>query len=230
MWQFQRYKIINKLRPRQTFYGDREKCYRCFRPKSSCMCAYIKPMVTKTKFVVLMHTHEFKKVKNATGHFTHLSLKNSKLFVDTSFAKHKEVNALLKDGNNNCYVLYPDEQSLLLNDTSLEEKGKQNVIFLIDATWHNAKKLLRDSPNIQALPKVSFKHTRNSGYRIKEQPMELCLSTIESTHCVLELLTLNGSEELSSTELDGFLEPFKKMVDYQVKCTTLQNRSPRFRV
>ena len=193
------------------------------------MCAYIKPIKTKTKFVVLMHTHEFKKIKNGTGHFTHLLLKNSELYVDTSFASHKAVNELLNDKNNNCFVLYPDENSIVLNDNPLPKDEKQNVVFLIDSTWHNAKKLLRDSPNIQVLPKVSFEHTKNSGFKIKEQPMDLCLSTIESTHCVLELLSLNGSEDLSSVDLDGFLEPFKKMVEYQVKCTTLENRSPRFR-
>jgi DTW domain-containing protein YfiP len=193
------------------------------------MCKYIKPIKTKTKFVVLMHTYEFKKIKNGTGHFTHLSLENSELYIGVSFAEHKAVNDLLNDENNNCYVLYPGDDSLLLNSNSLPNNKKQNVIFLIDSTWHNAKKLLRDSPNIQALPKISFEHTKNSEFKIKEQPMELCLSTIESTHCVLELLTLNGSEGLSSVELDGFLEPFRKMVGYQVKCTTLENRSPRFR-
>lgn len=192
------------------------------------MCEYIKPIMTKTKFVVLMHTHEFKKVKNATGHFTHLSLENSQLYVDVSFAEHKAVNKLLRE--NNCYVLYPGEESIVLNDNPLALKDKNNVIFLIDSTWHNAKKLLRDSPNIQGLPKVSFEHTKNSAYKIKEQPMELCLSTIESTHCVLELLNKNGSEHLSATELNGFLEPFRKMVEYQVKCTTLENKSPRFKL
>jgi len=192
------------------------------------MCEYINPIKTKTKFVILMHTHEFKKIKNGTGHFTHLSLENSELYVDVSFSKHKAVNKLLEE--NNCYVLYPAEESIVLNENSLPSNDKNSVIFLIDSTWHNAKKLLRDSPNIQALPKVSFKHTKSSGFKIKEQPMELCLSTIESTHCVLELLNGQGDEELSESELDGFLDPFKKMVEYQVKCTTLENKSPRFRV
>ena len=177
-----------------------------------------------------MHTHEFKKIKNGTGHFTHLSLENSELYVDVSFKDHHAVNALLNDSNNNCYVLYPGEDSIVLNDNPLPSNDKNSVIFLIDSTWHNAKKLLRDSPNIQALPKVSFTHTKNSEFKIKEQPMDLCLSTMESTLCVLELLNLSKAEHLKETELDGFLEPFRKMVEYQVKCTTLENKSPRFRV
>lgn len=192
------------------------------------MCEYIKPLQTKTKFVILMHTHEFKKIKNGTGHFTHLSLSNSELFVDVSFKEHKAVNKLLRD--NNCYVLYPSDESIVLNDNPLPKNDKDNVIFLIDSTWHNARKLLRDSPNVQVLPKVSFTHTKTSNFKIKEQPMDLCLSTIESTHCVLELLTLQGNENLSVAELDGFLEPFRKMVEYQVKCIEVEKKSPRFRI
>ncbi len=194
------------------------------------MCAYIQVIKTKTKFVILMHTHEFKKIKNGTGHFTHLSLENSEIYVGSEFANHNAVNALIDDKNNNCYVLYPSYESLVLNDTPFPSNGKQNVVFLIDSTWHNATKLLRDSPNVQALPKISFTHTKNSEFKIKEQPMDLCLSTIESTLCVLELLTLNGDEDLSASVLDGFLQPFRKMIEYQVKCTRLENKSPRFRV
>ena len=191
------------------------------------MCQYIKPIQTKTKFVILMHSHEFKKIKNGTGHFTHLSLTNSQLYVDTSFTSHAKVNELLRDYN--CYVLYPSEESIVLNDNPLPVNDKANLIFLIDSTWHNAKKLLRDSPNIQALPKVSFTHTKASEFKIKEQPMELCLSTIESTLCVLELLTVQGNENLTSSELEGFLKPFKKMVEYQLSCIERENKSPRFR-
>ena len=192
------------------------------------MCKHIKPLQTRTKFVVLMHTHEFKKIKNGTGHFTHLSLTNSELYVDTSFADHAKVNKLLKDYN--CYVLYPSDESIVLNDNPLPLNKKDNLVFLIDSTWHNAKKLLRDSPNIQNLPKVSFTHKKASQFKIKEQPMELCLSTIESTLCVLELLTLQGNEELTATQLNGFLEPFRKMVEYQIKCIATEKKSPRFRI
>lgn len=183
--------------------------------------------MTKTKFVVLMHTHEFKKIKNGTGHLTHLSLENSILYVGADFSKHKQVNALLNDENNNCFVLFPSKESLVLNNTRLTSDDKQNVIFLIDATWYCAKKLLRDSPNLQMLPKVSFEHTKNSEFKIKEQPLEICLSTIESTLCVLEILTLNEDEKIVQKDLDSFLNPFREMVEYQLTCAT--SKVPRFK-
>lgn len=32
-----------------------EMCYRCFRPKSNCLCPYIHEADTGVKFVILMH-------------------------------------------------------------------------------------------------------------------------------------------------------------------------------
>ena len=48
----------------------REVCYQCYRPKSSCMCKYVKSIKTNTKFIILMHPKEFQKTKNGTGILT----------------------------------------------------------------------------------------------------------------------------------------------------------------
>lgn len=194
------------------------------------MCEHLTTITTKTKFVLLMHTHEFRKIKNGTGHFTHLSLENSELHVGIDFSEHRRVNALINDPNNVCYVLYPSNESLVLNHTQLHTEDKQNVIFLIDATWACSKKMLRLSANLKLLPKVSFEHNKSSEFKIKEQPKALCLSTIESTLCVLELLNKNGAEQILQEELDAFLNPFREMVTYQLEHIGADTNAPRFRV
>ena len=40
------------------------------------MCEHAYPVDTKTKFVILMHPKEFKKIKNGTGHLTHYYLQS----------------------------------------------------------------------------------------------------------------------------------------------------------
>jgi DTW domain-containing protein YfiP len=196
---------------------------------SSCMCKYLTTITTKTKFVLLMHDHEFRKIKNGTGHFTHLSLENSELHIGIDFSDHRRVNELINDQNNICYVLYPSNESLVLNQTRLYSEAKQNVVFLIDATWACSKKMLRLSTNLRQLPKVSFEHNKSSEFKIKEQPKELCLSTIESTLCVLELLNKNGDEKIVQEELDSFLNPFREMVTYQLECIGADTNAPRFK-
>ena len=133
-----------------------------------------------------MHPKEFRKTKNGTGHFTNLSLQNCELHVGIDFTKHKKINTLIS--SKNCYVLYPSDTSINLNTARLSHTSNQIVLFLIDATWPCSRAMLRESPNIDALQKVSFTHTKSSAFAFKEQPQAYCLSTMESTLCVLELL------------------------------------------
>ena len=196
----------------------REVCYKCYRPQSSCMCQYIEPLKTNTRFVILMHPKEFKRTRNGTGHFTNLSLKKCTLFVGVDFTAHQEINQMINDPHNTCYVLYPHEKSINLNEEVIGAQEKQTVIFLIDATWPCSRAMLTASPNIDALEKVSFTHTEVSGFKFKQQPKEYCLSTMESTLCVLKLLNTHQLEQIETEKLRHFLLPFKKMVRYQLSC------------
>lgn len=197
--------------------NPREVCYSCYRAKSSCMCKYIKSINTNTKFIIIMHPKEFQKTKNGTGQFTKLSLKTCELFIGIDFSNHKVINSYINDTKYNCYVLYPGIDSIKLNTQNISEPGKTNVIFIIDSTWPCSKKILRLSKNLRDLPKISFDHTKTSNFKIKTQPNPYCLSTIESTHCVLELLNNHGIENISQTQLDSFLKPFEKMVEFQIQ-------------
>ena len=195
---------------------SRKVCYTCYRPQTSCMCQYITPIETKTKFIILMHPKEFRKTKNGTGHFTNLSLENCTIHVGIDFTDHSDINAILTDPMNQCYVLYPDAQSIILNKNSIGSEGKNIVIFLIDATWPCSKAMLKASPNIDALAKVGFTHQEVSHFTFKQQPNNYCLSTMESTLHVLSLLNKHHRENIDSKSLNNFLLPFKKMVEYQL--------------
>jgi DTW domain-containing protein YfiP len=176
-----------------------------------------------------MHPKEFKKTKNGTGHLTHLSLPNSELLINVDFTEDKFVNSLIHDKNNLCYVLYPGKHSVNLNTQKIQLNGKQLVIFIIDSTWPCSVKILRLSKNLQSLPKLSFTHTKNSQFKIKEQPNPFCLSTIESTLTVLELLHNHSIEQIEPESFEDFLSPFNAMVDYQIECALhLKGENVRF--
>ncbi len=163
-----------------------------------------------------MHPKEFKKTKNGTGHFTNLSLKNCELYIGINFNQNNIINNIIDNPSNICYVLYPSKTSINLNKDVIGDKGKNIVLFLIDSTWPCSRNILLHSPNIQKLKKVSFTHTQTSEFSFKKQPKDYCLSTMESTHCVLELLTKHNLESLDKKSLKNFLLPFKEMVKYQL--------------
>lgn len=199
-----------------TNYGDREKCYKCYRPKSSCMCSHINSFYTKTKFVILMHPKEFKKVKNNTGFFTHQSLNNSELFIGIDFSEHNRINEIIEEYNS--FILYPSQDAI---DISLKNPNpnseKKMAIFIIDSTWSCAKQIFEQSENLKDLHHMSFTTDKTSAYEIKEQPESNYLSTIESTLVVIECLNDLDIERIDDDSLEGFLNPFHEMIKYQKK-------------
>ncbi len=200
-----------------TIYKDRPTCYRCFRPLCSCICQEVSAVETQSCFVILMHQKEFAKTKNNTGRMTHLSLPNSHLFVGIDFSRHDALNALLKDPKYTPYLLFPDETAINLSQERLTlQEGTVPLFILIDSTWACAKSLMLKSKNLYDIPRVSFNATKLSNYQIKKQPENFCLSTIETTQTILELLTQQGLERLKDHSIKAFTKPFEAMVNYQI--------------
>lgn len=201
---------------------SRPTCYRCFWPQTLCWCQRIQPMDTKTRFVLLMHPKEFKREKAGTGRLTHLCLARSEIHMGVSFENHEAVQALLHDPRRHCFLLYPGNTSLNLSvagsvpDWASDER--ERTIFLLDATWACARKMLKLSPTLQRLPRLMFTPSAPSRYVIKQQPQEGCLSTLE---CVHELLLA-----LSARGLDRYPDPhqllalFQQMQDFQIQCAS----------
>ncbi len=90
------------------------------------------------------------------------------------------------------------------------------VVFLLDATWSGARKMLRLSPNLQRLPRVMFTPSAPSRFVIKQQPVEGCLSTLEATHELLVVLERLGLDRYALPE--QLLAIFAKMQDFQMQC------------
>jgi len=200
---------------------NRETCYRCFRPKAHCLCDSIRPMPTRSRFVFLMHPKEFKHEKAATGRLTHLCLAGSEIHVGIGFDGHEAVQALIQDPRNFPVLLYPGRTALDLSRNGLKRDelgGRRLVIFLVDATWSLARKMVRLSPSLQRLPRILFMPSQPSRFVIKQQPHASCLSTLEATHELLTLLADLGLDEYRDP--GQLLRVFALMQDFQIRCAT----------
>jgi len=199
----------------------RQVCYRCFRPIKSCLCSDIKAFSTHTRFVILMHPKEARKVKLGTGRLTHLCLKNSEILLGVDFTEDQRVNLLIKDPAYYPVILYPGENSTNISEFHFHDSipdTRKILVFVIDASWTLAKKMLKLSINLQALPKIHFRPQGPSQYVIKQQPHEYCLSTIESVYFLLEELDRLGIEECRGQHR-SLLETLDKICRLQVECT-----------
>ena len=206
--------------------GPRIKCYKCMRPSASCICKHIDPIYTKTRFIILMHPKEYKKEKNGTGRMTKLQLENSEIIVGVDFTNNARVNEILTNEKVLSFLLYPGKNNFNLSVRKSSETisfmGDNPHIFILDGTWPCARKMLKMSKNLQQLKRVSFDNEIKSKFIIKQQPKSICLSTIESVFTVINLLK---DANLEQCYTKGFLIPFEKMIEYQVKCILNPNNN-----
>lgn len=176
-------------------------------------------MPSRTRFVFLMHPKEFKQEKAGTGRLTHLCLSQSEIHMGVGFDEHESVQALIQDPRNLPMLVYPSAGARNLSHGDLKPADlgeRQLVVFLLDATWALAKKMLRLSPSLQRLPRLMFTPSAPSRYVIKQQPVEGCLSTLEATHELLLALERSGLDEYPLPE--QLLGLFARMQDYQLRC------------
>ncbi|MDP3072340.1 MAG: tRNA-uridine aminocarboxypropyltransferase [Opitutaceae bacterium] len=206
---------------------SRMMCYRCYWPARHCWCGSITPMPTRTKFVLLMHPYEHKRVKANTGRLTHLCLRNSELHLGIGFDDHEAVQALINDPDNFPVLLYPGSDALDLSTAGPDDPrlstlqaqltSRRLVVFLLDATWRLVRPMLRTSLSLQRLPRVMFSGAAPSRYVIKRQPEPGCLSTLEATHELLVALDRAGLDTYARPE--QLLGLFQRMQDFQIRCT-----------
>ena len=183
-------------------------------------------MTTRTKCVFLMHPKEFKREKAGTGRLTHLCLADSEIHMGIGFDAHPAVQALIADPRHFPVLLYPGETARNLSRGALQPADlgdRRLVVFLLDATWACARKMLRLSASLQRLPRIMFTPSSPSRYVIKQQPQAGCLSTLEATHELLVALERSGLDRYPLPE--QLLGLFQRMQDFQIRCASDPARS-----
>ncbi len=202
----------------------REQCWNCRRPHDLCLCSRIKPFLIEPLLVLLVHPKEYKK-SVGTAHLVKLSVKNSMLRMGkgADFDQDPEIQKILADPSYLPVVLFPGPSSLNLDTVDAAQiqafnpQNKRLAIFLIDATWSLATKMLRLSETLTRLPRVSFNVKKRSQYQFRRQPQEFCLSTVEATHLLIESLSTAGISKVPEQNIhDHMLEVFGWMVERQV--------------
>lgn len=166
-----------------------------------------------------MHPKEARKQKCGTGRLCHLALKNSRLHVGVDFTNDHEVLALIADPEYTSVLLFPSPQAV-----NLSEEGYRSIsghegklqIFVVDGTWPLARKILRLSENLRALPTVSFTPRQPSNFKFKKQPQAAYLSTLESIQLLLELGQEQGIESVDEN-LEQLPELFESLVLIQLR-------------
>jgi DTW domain-containing protein YfiP len=194
-------------------------CLRCLRPLATCYCAHLPRLETRTRVVFLQHPRE-RRVPIGTARMAHLALPNSELHVGVDFTAHPRLQELAARPER-VAVLFPGEEALPLEQARL---SPPETLLVVDGTWPLARKVVKSNPLLAALPRIGFVPRRPSNYRIRSEPAEHCVSTIEA---VVEVLgALEGEQE----RFDSMLRAFEYMVDTQLERQARREGPPRRRL
>ena len=197
----------------------RIECPRCRRPRVACYCAHLTTLPTRTRVLVLQHPRERHKAIG-TARIAAACLPSAQIRVGVDFEHDARTRALLADREAPAVLLYPAPDA---RDLKHDPPKGPVTLVVIDGTWNQSRSLLRRNPWLAHLPKVAFTPERPSEYRIRREPREDYVSTLEAM--VHALGALEGGDP---ARFEALMAPFRAMVDVQVAHAT-RVRDPRWR-
>ncbi len=105
-------------------------------------------------------------------------------------------------------LLYPGRNAVTLSEIPAHQVPEQLVV--IDGTWAQSKTILRDLPQLQRLPCFKLAPSQPGQYRIRLEPTDTSLSTVEATVQALQAI------EPETPGLEQLLVAFDTMVQRQL--------------
>ena len=149
--------VAPRLEPRAT-------CAACRRPASVCYCRHVRPVQTATRVVLLQHPRE-RDVAIGTARMASLCLPNSELHVGVHWRGSAALARALSDPARPPALLYPGPGAI---DVLRHPPSGPVTLVVIDGTWSQAKKVVRENPELAALPRYAFTPPLPSEYRIRQ--------------------------------------------------------------
>jgi len=186
--------------------NQRPTCRRCHRPEAACYCAWITPLETTTRVVILQHPKE-RGMPIGTAHMAHLCLPNSVVHVGMQWDGSPALHEACNDAAKPPILLYPGEGA---RDILASPPPGPVTLIVVDGTWSQARNVVRDNPELAALPRYQFRAPAPSTYRIRREPDDAYVSTLEALMHVL------GALEGNPARFRTMLDPMRAMVETQV--------------
>lgn len=196
----------------------RDECYRCHKALVVCVCSDVPKVSNATEIVILQHPREqFHAI--GTVRFARLGLEKVRVVVHHPREGTPDPAKILGPEPGRIGLLFPGEHARTLSEVPASERPEK--LLVLDGTWSQAKTLHTVNPWLADLPCFVLAPKQKGQYRIRPEPDDRSLSTIEAIVQALEVL------EPNTPGLDGLMGAFTRMIDRQIEYST--NHHPRRR-
>ncbi|WP_318510484.1 tRNA-uridine aminocarboxypropyltransferase [Photobacterium leiognathi] len=181
-------------------------CPRCGF-QHNCICEYEPALQCSAHFVLLTHPRELNKDTN-TGKLMLNSLPHCRVDVWQRTEPPAQLIEQLRDPRYHAYLVFPSDDehpSVSLASTS---KGAIPLFIILDATWQEAKKMVRKSPWLSALPRLALTPQQASNYALRRNQQDGNLCTCEVGISLLDTLQLADEATQLQHYFDAFIATF----------------------
>lgn len=166
-------------------HDSRTHCPHCFLRREICICLILPSVKTKTEFLILRHIREARHPGN-TGRLVTLAMPNARI-IDCGGGDRIGLPFLMAAGITleSTWLLWPDGPCLRHDEPDATPPRR---IVVLDATWHQARRLFRHTPLLQAMPRLSLPEPSRDRQRLRKQRRTDGMSTLEAVAAAVALL------------------------------------------
>lgn len=173
----------------------------------NCFCKDVPILDSTVNIVLLMHPNELSRDTN-TGKLVSMCLANTLMFTWDRVSPPEELIQLITSNNYEPLLLFPCSESSKLDTEKIQQYQKPPLFILLDSTWQEAKKMVRKSPWLQALPTMELPSKFNSNYSLRRNQKSGNLCTCETVSEVLKLTYESTNADKIDTFFHYYLDLF----------------------
>lgn len=164
-----------------------KRCLHCRINKSLCFCDQIKKHDTQTKISIIMH-HREEHLTSNTAKLALLTLNNATIYPRGLPLAPFSLEQLNLNSEVLPLYLFPDDDSLLLNEEFKVSHPGPYQLIIPDGTWSQAMKVRRREPGLNAILSVKLPLEIKGEYKLRKGVREDGVCTFEAIAYALEVL------------------------------------------
>jgi DTW domain-containing protein YfiP len=174
--------------------GHINRCTNCRINNYFCVCSVMNPIETKANVSLIVHVSELKLTSN-TAQFVEKILPNqAQIFIRGRVNDNFEADPILSRPGRALF-LFPDENSLTLDDDFLKYHPGPYHLIIPDGNWNQAKRVKKREEKFNTIPTVKLPEGLIGEYKLRKAPRPDWVSTYEATAYALGVLDGKPCEE-----------------------------------
>lgn len=163
------------------------RCATCCLPVPACVCPWTPSIVTQAHFWIVLHPQEYTKPSN-TARLLSTTIPQTRRFLWQGPTAPPTWQQLIRDPRCTPYLVFPHghQETLARLPKAGQSADTIPAFVFLDGTWEQVRRMLRRSPYLWSLPRLSLTPVTPSEYTLRQQHHTAHLATVEVAIALLE--------------------------------------------